>query len=106
MKHTWTTKILAAVGALVALAGCASATGNGAGGQSPAGPASTTIPTPSVDAALAALVPAQYKDATFTYATDATYPPNEYTAADGKTMIGWEIELGNFVAAELGLKAS
>jgi polar amino acid transport system substrate-binding protein len=37
-------------------------------------------------------------------ATDGTYPPNEFTATDGKTLEGFDIDLGNAIAQRLGLK--
>jgi polar amino acid transport system substrate-binding protein len=39
-------------------------------------------------------------------ATDASYAPNEYFDTDGKTIIGFDIDLGNAIAAKLGLKAN
>jgi polar amino acid transport system substrate-binding protein len=37
--------------------------------------------------------------------TDTTYSPNEFLDTDGKTPIGWDIDLFAAVAAKLGLKA-
>jgi polar amino acid transport system substrate-binding protein len=60
----------------------------------------------SVDAALAAKVPAAIKSAgTIIIGTDSTYAPSEYLDADGKTVIGFDVDLFNAVAAKLGLKA-
>jgi polar amino acid transport system substrate-binding protein len=39
-------------------------------------------------------------------ATDASYAPNEYFDTDGKTIIGFDVDLGNAIAAKLGLKAN
>jgi polar amino acid transport system substrate-binding protein len=62
-------------------------------------------PQSSVDSALAAKVPASVKsDGTLTIGVDSTYAPNEYLAADGKTVVGWDVDLFNAVAAKLGLK--
>jgi polar amino acid transport system substrate-binding protein len=36
--------------------------------------------------------------------TDASYAPNEFLDTDGKTVIGWDVDLFNAVAAKLGLK--
>ena len=36
--------------------------------------------------------------------TDASYAPNEFLDADGKTVVGWDVDLFNAVAAKLGLK--
>lgn len=58
----------------------------------------------SVDEAAAALVPAKIKDSgVFIMGVDATYPPNAYKDDNGNP-IGWEIDLGNALAAKLGLK--
>lgn len=68
--------------------------------------ASGTPATPTKDAALAALVPSSISsDGTITVGTDTTYAPNEFLAADGKTVTGFDIELFTAVAAKLGLKA-
>ena len=82
----------------VALAGCG-------GGSS--GGASTTVAaggSSSVDAALAAKVPASVKaDGKITVGVDPTYSPNEFLGTDGKTVMGWDVDLFNAVAAKLGL---
>ena len=58
-----------------------------------------------VDRAAAALVPAAIKGkGTIAIATDPSYPPNESKDANGK-MVGFDIDLGNAIAAKLGLKA-
>ena len=71
---------------------------------------STVSPSPSatstVDAALAAKVPDAVKaDGKIVVATDSTYAPNEFLAADGKTIEGWDIDLFKTVAAKFGLTA-
>ncbi|MFL4474901.1 ABC transporter substrate-binding protein [Paeniglutamicibacter sp. MACA_103] len=53
-----------------------------------------------------ALLPDRVKQAgILTIASDPTYPPFEYYDTDNTTMIGWDIELGDQLAAVLGLKA-
>lgn len=89
----------AAVAALVALvlAAC--------GGDDTAETKAGASPTTSKDTALAAMVPAGISsDGTITVGTDSTYAPNEFLAADGKTVVGFDIDLFNAVAAKLGLK--
>ncbi len=56
----------------------------------------------SVNAAAAKLVPAAYKHITLQVATDATYPPDEYMK--GNTMVGFDVDLMNALAATLGIK--
>jgi len=60
---------------------------------------------PSVDEALAAKVPAAVKsDGKILVGIDSSYAPNEFLDTDGKTVIGWDVDLFNAVAAKLGLK--
>ena len=55
----------------------------------------------------ASLLPAAIKSAgVLNIATDASYAPNEYFDTDGKTIIGFDVDLGNAIAAKLGLKAN
>ena len=71
------------------------------GGNNPSSTASA-----AVDAALAARVPDAIKaDGKILVGTDSTYAPNEFLAADGKTIQGMDIDVFNAVAAKLGLKA-
>lgn len=64
------------------------------------------IPKVSADAALAAAVPAEFKeDGKLTIGTDPTYAPNEFLDNDGKTVIGFDVDLFNAVAAKLDLEA-
>jgi polar amino acid transport system substrate-binding protein len=75
--------------------------------QSSSSSASSTssASTPAVDPALVAKLPAKIKDAgTITIGTDATYQPNEYLDADGKTVIGMDVDLFDAVMAKFGVK--
>ncbi|BCJ35030.1 ABC transporter substrate-binding protein [Actinocatenispora thailandica] len=98
----------AGVGAVAAvLAVTLAACGGGSGGNSGSGTGKAS-PTPkvSVDKALAAKVPAAIKSkGTITIGTDSSYAPNEFLAADGKTVEGFDVDLFNAVLAKLGLKA-
>ena len=50
-------------------------------------------------------LPAKIKDAgTIVIGTDATYQPNEYLDADGKTVIGMDVDLFDAVMAKFGVK--
>ncbi len=84
--------------ASITLAGCGSNsldTGDKKGGE---------VKT-SVDKAAAALVPQALKDkGTLIVGTDATYPPSEFLAGDGKTIEGFDVDLLNAVGKKLGLK--
>jgi polar amino acid transport system substrate-binding protein len=66
----------------------------------------TVIPTQATNAAIAATVPAQIKSAgTITVAMDATYPPNEFIAPDGSTIVGMDADLANAITQTMGLQA-
>lgn len=97
-----TAKALAGVAALaVAMTACG---GDDSDGDDGGGAAST--PSATVDQALAAKVPAAIKSAgKIVVGTDATYAPNEFLDQDGKTVIGFDVDLFNAVAAKLGLTA-
>jgi polar amino acid transport system substrate-binding protein len=84
--------------ALVA-AGCGEDGGAGGGGTG------TTAAAPAADEALAAKVPEAIKsDGKILIGTDASYAPNEFLDTDGKTVIGFDVDLFNAVAAKLGLR--
>jgi polar amino acid transport system substrate-binding protein len=81
-------------------AGCGEDEGTGGGSTG-----TTAGAAPSVDDALAAKVPDAIKsDGKVLIGTDASYAPNEFLDTDGKTVIGWDVDLFNAVAAKLGLK--
>jgi polar amino acid transport system substrate-binding protein len=87
------------LGLALVLAACG---GNGTEGG---GTTATTGAAPSVDEALAAKVPAAIKsDGKILIGTDSSYAPNEFLDTDGKTVIGFDVDLFNAVAAKLGLK--
>ncbi|HXX38645.1 MAG TPA: ABC transporter substrate-binding protein [bacterium] len=93
--------------AMVAIAGvCASlvySTGTGAAAPVPLG---TGLPSVSEDASIAAAVPAALRaKGVLVVASDASYPPFESFAPDGKTIIGFDADLAHAIGAVLGLKA-
>ncbi len=78
----------------------------GAGAAAAASAPRAALPTPRKDPKAAALVPAAIRKAgVVSFAADATYAPDEFVAANGKTIIGMDVDLGNALAAVLGLKA-
>jgi polar amino acid transport system substrate-binding protein len=95
---------VALVSAAVSLTAC----GGSSSGDNP------TLSAPSNTASAAAsggsndpksLLPPQItKSGVLRAATDGTYPPNEFTGSDGKTLQGFDIDLGNAIADRLGLK--
>lgn len=91
-----------ALGLTAGLAACGSdSSGTSAGSSSTA--VASLVPSP--DASLAAMVPAAISaDGTITVGTDSTYAPSEFLDADGKTVVGFDVDLFTAVAAKLGLK--
>ncbi len=91
--------LLGVVGVLAvaaSLAGCGGSSSSGGGAP---------IPSTAVDSALAAKVPAAIKQAgTIIIGSDSTYAPSEFLDTDGKTIIGFDVDLFNAVAGKLGLK--
>jgi polar amino acid transport system substrate-binding protein len=77
----------------------------GCGGNNSGGGSTATTKASAVDQALAAKVPAAIKsDGKLLIGTDSSYAPNEFLDTDGKTVIGFDVDLYNAVAAKLGLK--
>jgi polar amino acid transport system substrate-binding protein len=67
--------------------------------------AAVTIPTPPKDPAVAALVPASIKaKGSIVSAMDATYPPDEFVAANGTTIIGMDADFSAALGALMGVK--
>ncbi|HET8988261.1 MAG TPA: ABC transporter substrate-binding protein [Humibacillus sp.] len=74
-------------------------------GSSSSASSTSSASAPAVDPALVAKLPAKIKDAgTISIGTDATYQPNEYLDADGKTVIGMDVDLFDAVMAKFGIK--
>jgi polar amino acid transport system substrate-binding protein len=95
-----------AAGAM-AVSGCSSSSKSSVSSTPAGGGGSSSSTASGVDAASAALVPAAIKSkGVLTFAMDATYPPDESVAADGKTIIGMDADLAADLATLLGLKVS
>ena len=66
----------------------------------------TVIPTQQTNTAIAATVPASiHSSGSLNVALDASYPPNEFVASDGTTIVGMDADLANALAQTMGLKA-
>jgi len=89
--------------ASVAIVGLAlSACGSSSLSTSDATPKATVSQTK--EASLADKLPAKIKAAgKIVVGVDATYAPNEFLAADGKTVKGWDVDLFNAVAQKFGV---
>jgi polar amino acid transport system substrate-binding protein len=88
-----------AVALTTSVAACGSESGDTGTGSGTAPAASATA-----DTSLADKVPADIKAAgKLVIGTDSTYAPSEFLDADGKTVIGFDVDLFNAVAQKLGL---
>jgi polar amino acid transport system substrate-binding protein len=99
------------VGCLLLTAACGGGP-DGAGGDSSGGGGSGIPNTAAIlqgvtkDAQLAATLPAQItKAGAFNIGSNLQSAPNNFYAADGKTPVGFEVDLAKAVAAKLGLAA-
>ncbi|WP_194793196.1 ABC transporter substrate-binding protein [Raineyella fluvialis] len=95
-----TTRVLASLTALAMAGGLAACAG------SPAPAAGTSAAPTSVNTAapLYAKLPQAIKDkGSVQVGTDAAYAPMEYFDADGKTVIGFDKDLGDLLAGKLGV---
>ena len=91
--------------AALSLAACSSGTST-TGTEPTTGAPATTTATSAAANDLAAQVPDAIKsDGKLKIGTDASYPPNEYVDTDGKTIVGWDVDLGTAIAKKLGLEA-
>jgi polar amino acid transport system substrate-binding protein len=118
-----------AIAAVLAIAGCSSSSSSSsspassaaapaastpasaaAGSTAASAPASSAAASPASsgpDSALTADLPAAVKSAgVLNIAADASYAPNEFFDTDGKTIIGMDVDLGDAIAAKLGVKAN
>ena len=97
-----------AIAAALAVSGCSSKKSPSASSTSPSSSAASgSSSAAGPDAALTAMVPSAIKSAgAIKVATDASYAPNEFFDKDGKTIIGMDVDLGNAIAAKLGVKAN
>jgi polar amino acid transport system substrate-binding protein len=91
--------VTVSVGALVL-----SACGSSSLGGEPAGEPAPSVSV-SQDEDLSAKLPESIKSSgVIRIGTDATYAPNEFLAADGKTVQGMDVDVFNAVAAKFGVK--
>ena len=108
MSARFLTRRAVAAAALASAALVLSACGGGSstGSSGTSGSSSSALPSVSADSALAAKVPASIKaDGAISVGSDTTYAPSEFIAADGQTIVGFDVDLFGLVAQKLGLKA-
>jgi polar amino acid transport system substrate-binding protein len=88
--------------AALSLTACGSNSLSGSGGA----PSSSSVASASAQAGLADKLPAKVKTAKkIVVGTDASYPPSEFLAGDGKTVQGFDVDLFRAVAQKLGVDA-
>jgi polar amino acid transport system substrate-binding protein len=104
--------VAATIGAIAVLAAACSSNSSSSTTTTAAAPSTTvalptaSIPTQSTDATIAATVPASITSkGTLDVALDATYPPDEFVAPDGSTIVGMDADLTAAITQVLGLKA-
>jgi polar amino acid transport system substrate-binding protein len=99
------TLVAAATSAALVLTGCGDDP-DSSGSSSSGDAASESLPSVEVDEALAARVPAEIgKDGKITVGSDTSYAPSEFIAEDGKTVVGFDVDLFSLVAKKIGFDA-
>jgi polar amino acid transport system substrate-binding protein len=102
LRRSWIVSVCVAVAGAALVAGAGSVAS--AAPRRAAHPA-VTIPTPKKDPMVAALVPASIKKkGSVSAAMDASYPPDEFVAANGTTVIGMDADFNVALGAVMGIK--
>lgn len=92
------------IGMALGVSACSGA--GGAGGSTTAGPADGAAAVVAASPAVADKVPGGVKSkGELSFGMDATYAPFEYFDTDNKTIIGFDADLSDAMAAKMGLKA-
>lgn len=95
---------MSALALVAGLAACSSSDSDGAGAADGSAGTSAPAQAPATDEALAAMVPESVaEDGVLTVGTDASYAPSEFIDSDGETIIGFDADLAEALAATLGL---
>ncbi|WP_203690984.1 ABC transporter substrate-binding protein [Streptomyces sp. SID12488] len=92
--------------ATLLLAGCADPSEPTATSSGPKSTASVSAAPIAENATLAGKVPSAVKADGITVASDVSYPPMDFFAADNKTVIGAEADLGAALGTVLGVKVT
>ena len=100
--------LAAGVALLAAVAACGGGSSGGTTSSSAAGSGSaSSMPSISKDAALAKMLPSSIASkGTLTIGTDASYAPSEFVDTDGKTVIGFDVDLAKALGQVLGVQVN
>ena len=102
----WTATVVAACGLLV-LGACGSGAATNVASDSGSAGRGTSTSTPALDPTLAQALPADVRaSGQLRIVTDASYAPASEFAPDGRTIVGFEPDLGAAIGAVLGLKVT
>jgi polar amino acid transport system substrate-binding protein len=105
LNHRVAVAAAALTSATLVLTGCGGDSSDDASGTG-GGSTEESLPTVSADDALAGMVPEDIaSDGVLAVGSDTTYAPNEFLDEDGKTIIGFDVDLFGLVAQKLGLEA-
>ncbi len=106
-KHPIGNVLIGGLATTLALTACG---GGGGGGDESGGLQDLDVPPPpevEADPELADQVPDEYREqGSLTIGADSSYAPGEFLDEDGETVIGYNVELFNAVAAKLDLETS
>jgi polar amino acid transport system substrate-binding protein len=100
--------LAAGVALLAAVAACGGGSSGGTTSSSASGSGSaSSAPSISKDDAVAKLLPASVSSkGTITIGSDASYAPSEFVDTDGKTVVGFDVDLAKALGQVLGVKVN
>jgi polar amino acid transport system substrate-binding protein len=96
---------LAVLALAAAIAGCGSG-GSSSSSSSPASAPASPVANPGVDQTVAKEVPASIRAKGIVVASDASYPPNEFLASDGKTVQGMGADIARALGRVMGVRTT
>jgi polar amino acid transport system substrate-binding protein len=98
-------RLAAGVALLAAVAACGGSSGGTSSSSAGGSGSASSAPSITKDDALAKLLPASISSkGTLTIGSDASYAPSEFVDTDGKTVIGFDVDLAKALGQVLGVK--
>jgi len=99
--------LAAGVALLAAVAACGGGSSGGTTSSAAGSGSASSMPSISKDAALAKMLPSSIASkGTLTIGTDASYAPSEFVDTDGKTVIGFDVDLAKALGQVLGVQVN